>query len=334
VTRRRAIDGLDDADARAVRRASRAVGLQITIASSVLVLAVLAAAFAFVFSHIPAPKLFDLHHSHETTIDVGGLDILVAGIGIGVIAIILAGTMSWFATRRAVRPLGDALRIQRAFVADASHELRTPLAVLDARLQLLERGLQADDPSAPIVQELRRDTRTLTEIVNDLLAAAEVGEIRNAASPVVVNPVIALAVESMRIIAGERSVTIAYADGPPLATLLPAASVHRCVVALLDNALDFAPAGSTVHVGLSSARGMVRIAVRDEGAGIRGIAPERIFDRFARAEEQPDAPREGFGIGLALVRDTVERAGGSATVAQTSASGTEIALLVPQVRPQ
>ena len=334
MTRRRAIDGLDDGDARAVRRASRAVGLQITIASSVLVLAVLAAAFAFVFSHIPAPKLFDLHRSHETTIDVGGIDILVAGIAIGVVAILLAGTMSWFATRRAVRPLGDALRIQRAFVADASHELRTPLAVLDARLQLLERGLGADDPSAPIVQELRRDTRTLTEIVNDLLVSAEVGEIRNAASPVVVNPVISLAVESMRIIAGERSVTITYTSGAPLATLLPAASVHRCVVALLDNAIDFAPPGSTVHVDLSSARGVVRIAVRDEGAGIRGIEPARIFDRFARAEEQPDAPRAGFGIGLALVRDTVERVGGSAAVAHSSERGTEIELLVPQARPQ
>ncbi len=326
--------GLDDADAAAVRRASRAVGLQITVASSVLVLAVLTAAFAFVFSRIPVRRLFTLHGAHETTIDVGGLDILAAGIGIGVVAVALAGTMSWFATRRAVRPLGDALRIQRAFVADASHELRTPLAVLDARLQLLERGLTPEDPSGPLVQELRRDARTLTEIVNDLLASAEVGEIRSAEAPVPVDPVVELAVESMRLIASDRSVSVSYESGSPLATLMPAAGLHRCVVALLDNAIDFSPPGSTVHVTVGSVRTMVRIAVRDEGAGIRGIAPERVFDRFARAEEQPGTRHHGFGIGLALVRDTVERAGGTATVAHTSDAGTEIALLIPQARAQ
>jgi signal transduction histidine kinase len=334
VTRRKPTDGLDDADARAIGRASRAVGLQITIASSVLVLAVLVAAFAFVFAHIPAAKLFDLHGRHETTIDVGGLDIIVAGIGIGVAAIILAGTMSWFATRRAVRPLGDALRIQRAFVSDASHELRTPLAVLDARLQLLERGLEPHDPSAPIVGELRRDTRTLIDIVNDLLTSAEVGEIRSADGPIPVNPVVTLAVESMRIMANEKNVTIELTSGAPVATRVAAASIHRCIVALLDNALDFSPAGSTIQVSVGSSRSMVRISVRDEGPGIQGIAPERVFDRFARAEESKDAPREGFGIGLALVRDTVERAGGEAVVAQTSAAGTEIVLTIPLARAQ
>ena len=66
-------------------------------------LAVLIAAFAFVLSHVKPGHHFTQVGSHETTIDVGGLEVLVGGIVIGTIAIILAGTMSWFATRRAVR---------------------------------------------------------------------------------------------------------------------------------------------------------------------------------------------------------------------------------------
>ncbi len=243
--------------------------------------------------------------------------------------------MSWFATRRAVRPLGDALRIQRAFVADASHELRTPLAVLDARLQQLQRGLTPDDPAAPTVAELRRDSHTLIEIVNDLLASAEVGGDTSSRQPVTVNPIIALAVDSMRIIAGEKSVTVAVNEARPLATLMPAASVHRCMVALLDNALDFAPPGSTIHVSLSDSRSRVRISVRDEGPGISGIDPARIFDRFARSSAAVDgggSSRTGFGIGLSLVRGAVERVGGTASVADTSPWGTEIELLIPQAR--
>jgi two-component system OmpR family sensor kinase len=335
VTGSRKRRNLDEADVRAVRRASRLVGLQITLAFTLVVLAVLVAAFAFVFHHIPPAKLFDLNRRHAYTIDIGGVDIITAGFVIGIGAIILAGTVSWFATRRAVRPLGEALRIQRAFVADASHELRTPLAVLDARLQLLQRGLEKDDPSSPTVAELRRDAKTLIEIVNDLLASAEVGGEKKHDEPVVVNPIVLLAVDSLRIIAGEKSVNVTVNQAPPLATLLPAASVHRCLVALLDNALDFAPVGSTVHVTLSQVKSTVRISVGDEGPGISGIDPARIFDRFARsgaAVGGGGTSHAGFGIGLSLVRDTVERVGGTASVAQTSSKGTEIELLIPAVK--
>ncbi|MHC5795817.1 sensor histidine kinase [Lacisediminihabitans sp. FW035] len=326
---------VEDADARAIRRASRAVGLQLTITSSVLVLAVLIAAFAFVFAHIKPGRLFPAVGSHETTIDVGGLEILVGGIVIGAIAIILAGTMSWFATRRAVRPLGHALKLQRAFVADASHELRTPLTVLDARLQLLQRGLAEGDPSAATVTELRRDTKTLIGIVNDLLALAEVDRAPASDEPIAVAPVVQRAVDSMTILAAKRSVSIRFEASADAATVVPATSIHRCVVALLDNALDFAPSESTIDVSVEEIKGSVLIRVRDHGPGITGIEPSRIFDRFARSGDAVGGggtTRTGFGIGLSLVRDTVERFGGSASVIETSPSGTVIELLLPAAR--
>jgi signal transduction histidine kinase len=335
VRRRGEHPGIDDADAQAIRKASREVGQQITITSSVLVLAVLIAAFAFVFAHIPPGRLFDLQRVHETTIDVGGMDILIGGIGIGLIAVILAGTMSWFATRRAVRPLGDALRLQRAFVSDASHELRTPLAVLDARLQLLQRGLGSGNPAAPIVTDLRRDTTTLIEIVNDLLALAESAGQMKGTQPVELSPAVMQAVDSMRIVAADRSVKIETTSTGKFATLIPAAGIHRCMLALLDNALSFSPTGSTVYVRVTESKGMVRVSVRDDGPGITGIEPSRIFDRFARSGAAVDgggSTRTGFGIGLSLVRDTVERFGGTVAVVASSQSGTEIELRIPSAR--
>jgi signal transduction histidine kinase len=299
------------------------------------VVAVLGAAIVFVTSHNPR-DVVSADGVHETKVDVGVTDLLVAGVVIGLVAIVVAGTLSWFATRRAVQPLGDALRMQRAFVADASHELRTPLAVLDARLQYLRRRLDESDPVAPTIDELRRDTKTLITIVNDLLEAAEVGSSRDATVPVDVSPVVLLAVESMRIIAEERDVTIDFQDAPtvpgqaPPATRIPAASIHRCVVALLDNALDFSPAGSSIRVTVTETKSTVQISVRDSGPGIAGIEPHHIFDRFSRGDRAAGgATRQGFGIGLSLVRDTVERFGGRAEVASTSPNGTEIELVIP-----
>jgi signal transduction histidine kinase len=312
-----------DPDERAVRRASRIVGLQIAIAATVLVVGVVVAAFAFVLAHISPDRLFS---HHEATIDIGGLDLIAAAIVIGVAAVVVAALLSWFATRRAVRPLGKALRFQRAFVANASHELRTPLAVLDARLQLLQRRIGAADPSAGTVAELRRDTATLVQIVNDLLESAEAAP--STTGPIDAHPVVELAVESMRLLAADRGITIGLDAGDPVAVPMPASALHRCVVALLDNALKFSPARSRVEVVLRADGGVVELSVRDHGTGIRGIAPDAIFDRFARGTAVSDRP--GFGIGLALVRDTAERFGGDAHVARTGANGTEIVIRLPR----
>ncbi len=312
-----------------MRRASRTVGLQITAVFAVLVLVALGAAFAFVFARIKPSHLFSPGR-HESTIDVGGLDILVAAAVIGSTAIALAAILGWVATRRAIRPLGDALRLQRHFVADASHELRTPLAVLDARLQLLERGLPADDPSASTVAELRQDASTLVQIVNDLLTTAEDGGgPATPTGPVLLDPIVRLACDSMRIIAEEQSIGLELDGAPGVSVLVPAASVHRCMVALLDNAIRFSPARSTIRVTVGAERARAEVRVIDPGSGITGIEPARVFDRFARGDAGGSG---GFGIGLALVKDTIERYGGSAAVESTGDTGTTILLRLPRAR--
>jgi two-component system, OmpR family, sensor kinase len=314
-----------DPDERAVRRVSRSVGLQLTIAASVLVVLVVIAAFAFVFEHLTPGQLFG---RHEEAIDIGGLDLIAGAAAIGAAAIVLAALLSWVATRRAVRPLAEALRLQRAFVADASHELRTPLAVLDARLQSLQRRLPADDPSAATLEELRRDTGALVQIVNELLDAADRMPGEGQATPVL--PVVRQAVESMRLLAADRNVVIELDAGEDAVAAMPEAALHRCLVAILDNALSFSPAGSRVDVVVRGEGASTVIAIRDRGPGITGIDPSAVFDRFARGE-QPDG-RPGSGIGLALVRDAAARAGGSARVADTGPGGTTIELHLPRVR--
>lgn len=306
------------------------VGLQITLACAAIVLAIVLVVFLFVVTEVKPAELFE-PVPDAGNVDLSAVTILRTAVILGAALIVLAGLLSWSVARRAVRPLGEALRIQRSFVADASHELRTPLAVLDARLQVLQRGLADDDPSTPIVEELREDAKSLITVVNDLLVSAEAAGSGQDGDRVAteVAPVVEVAVSSMRVLAAERSISITLNEKDPAATMMAAASLNRCVIALLDNALRHSPDDSTIVVEIAANKKIVTITVADHGVGIQGIEPSRIFDRFARGDTDGGERGSGSGIGLALVRDTVVRAGGSVSVAATSAAGTAIAFALP-----
>ena len=116
---------------------------------------------------------------------------------------------------------------------------------------------------------------------------------------------------------------------------MPAQVVRRCLATLLDNAVDYSPPGGTVSVAAKLDGAAVRVTVADEGRGIKGIDPDRVFDRFAHGTA-PATEHAGLrtrhGIGLSLVRELAERYGGRVRVAQTGDAGTVFELTLPLVR--
>ncbi|MBT2476366.1 HAMP domain-containing histidine kinase [Microbacterium sp. ISL-103] len=318
-----------DSDLRLVRAAARRVGIWIAITVSALVIAVLIAAFLIVFSQIPPDHRF-APGGQETTVDIEGVDIVIGAVTVGIVAIVFAGTIALFATRRAVTPLIDALQRQRRFVADASHELRTPLAILDARLQVLQRASGPNDPSAAIITELRDDSRNLNAVVSDLLDSIDITPV-DADPTASVNDAMASAASAMTMIAQRHGIEIVTtATSPDVSVEIPEASLRRSLIALLDNAVKHSPPG-VVELNARADRRTVAVTVIDHGPGIQGIDPQRIFDRFARSSDAVDGggnARTGFGIGLALVQDTVTRHGGTIAVTSTSPNGTALTLTV------
>jgi len=144
------------------------------------------------------------------------------------------------------------------------------------------------------------------------------------------------AVSAMTLLAREREVRIISAPiAPELSAAIPDTSLRRSLIALLDNAIKHSPVGTAVTVSASKTGGRVHIDVSDEGPGIQGIAPNRVFDRFARSTDAIDgggSSRTGFGIGLSLVQDTVSRYGGSAQVSSSTEEGTTMTLTIPLPR--
>lgn len=255
-------------------------------------------------------------------------------IGFGVVAVVLLGVIAWVSAARAVRPLADALRLQREFVADASHELRTPLTALVSRIQILERRRERGDPIDEVIAKLGDDAASMGETLDELLVAAS-GEADAAAAGRHRSGAVGEGVTT----AAERLAPLAEARGVRLSCDLGnAAQVHvglatselaRACMVLIDNAIGHSPVGATVAVACRRSGAAVEIRVTDHGPGVAAADRDRIFERFARGSET--GQRRGFGLGLALARDLARRAGGSVGVETSSPEGTVFLLRMPSV---
>jgi len=260
------------------RRSSRAIGWQVAAVCAALVLLGAGLALVYVFWQTRPSELNGPPEPGAVRVFLDPADLALGGVVVGLGAIVCAGAAAWLIARRAVRPLEEAARIQQRFVADASHELRTPLAVLNARLQQLALLTPADDPRRDVVGALREDARIMSGIVDDMLVAA------TGATPppgtCALADVMSAAAADMALLAERRGVRIVSV---PLRrdAALPAGELRRCLVALLDNAVDYSPAGGEVALAAVEDGSVARITVTDRGSGIAGIDPARVFDRFA-----------------------------------------------------
>lgn len=320
-------------DQRRARRASLSVGLFVGVASAVIIAAGVGILLAVILAtgrHEGGPgapggppdgRRF-VGDSFVVDVD----RVLPWVIGLGIVGVALLAVVGWLAARRASRPLSDALTLQRHFVADASHELRTPLTALSSRIQLLQRRHDRGQPIDETLVELRRDVGAMTALLTDLLLTAE-GTAVAPERPVLVADAVRQAIDAMEPLAEDADVRLAADIESDVAVEVPATTIARVVIALIDNAVQHAPAQTAVTVQIRKQDAFATVRVRDEGGGIRGIDPDRVFDRFARSGET--GRRRGFGIGLALVRQVATRYGGSVAVELTSPEGTVFLLRLP-----
>lgn len=261
--------------------------------------------------------------------------LVIALVVSGVIATIAAGGIGLVLARRSIRPLADALALQRRFVADAGHELRTPLTLLSTRAQLLRRHVVTQPTRAPDeelrsgLDEIVDDSRALTEIVQDLLTAADPRQTAESEG-VDLGDLAATVVRSAKARADERGLTIDVRSDPDAVVTGAPVSLRRMIVALVDNALDHAAV--VVRVTVSTSRDRVILTVEDDGPGFSAGVEDRAFERFATARDaQPGDDRSRhYGLGLALVAEVVNRHHGTVEAANRDTGGAVVTVRLPR----
>jgi len=231
----------------------------------------------------------------------------------------LAGAFNEMAGR-----LGRMLRSQKDFVADSSHQLRTPLAGL--RLRLEEAGAARSE------RERRRELDAATaevdrlaEIVEELLLLSRAGERELPGERVSLGEVARAAAARWepRARAGGHVLEVA-GDDEPREAWIARADLDRALDTLVENALAYTPAGTTVTVALITEG----LEVRDRGPGIEPGEEERLFERFHRGRAGVEGG-PGTGLGLAIARELCREWGGDVHLAPRPGGGAVARLELP-----
>ena len=208
--------------------------------------------------------------------------------------------------------LAETQERQRAFVADAAHELRSPLASVQAQLEVAQRLGEGGTLPADLMVDVKR----LSGLVEDLLLLAR--------ADADTRPPARLAAVDARDLMAELTMTYRNARVPvtlqadqPVIIMCAAEELRRAVSNVLDNAVRHATTRVEVEVTTSVDHDQAVISVSDDGPGIQPADRERVFERFTRLDDSRGRSSGGAGLGLAIARELVTRAGG--TVALTAA---------------
>jgi signal transduction histidine kinase len=198
-------------------------------------------------------------------------------------------------------------RMRREFVANAAHELRTPLTNLKGYLEALRDGVIATDRTT--FESLWEETERLVRL-SESLDRLEDGpspaepvdvDVRHAIDAAVALNRPADAARGLRWVIEAPSVLVARANPDHLAQVL---------ANLLQNAVRYTPDGATITVRGEERPADVLVSVLNSGATIAADELPRLFERFYRVDRSRDRRSGGAGIGLAIVKQLVETAGG------------------------
>lgn len=225
----------------------------------------------------------------------------------------------------ASKPLEEAMKREKQFVADASHDLKTPLSVILANNSILMENQDATVGSVyRWIDSSQIAAKRMQQLITQMLKLADV-ERKN-----ITIPLEEVDVSNIAMKASLQLESLAYEKSVTLDTEL----IQSCVIqtnedyltqiisSLLENALKYEPKNGKVLLKLTQDKHKTCICVQNFGTTIAQEDLPHVFDRFYRSDKSRTNETESFGLGLAITREMVKKIHGEISVTSNPQKGT------------
>ena len=247
--------------------------------------------------------------------------------------------------------LKEAFRQQRDFTSDAAHELKTSVAIFKSTLQSLLQRPRAEQEYRAGLEGSLEDCQRLEDLLERMLRLARIEEKseNGAVLPLAATDLASTceaAIERLARMAGARDIRLELVESSPIFLRADPKDLELVWINLLENAVQYSPAGSSVVLRIAAANGhgnghgnggnghgsggpKAQVTVEDSGPGVPPAELPYIFERFRRADPSRARTTGGFGLGLAICKALVEAYGGRIEASNRPGQGTEVRVELP-----
>ena len=213
-----------------------------------------------------------------------------------------------------------------------SHDLRTPLTSISGNADTLLHSYDMLDEQTrkQIFTDIYDDSQWLTELVENLLSITKIadGSVKLRLSDQVVDDIVSDALRHIDRRAAEHHIAADCGD-EPLLVKVDAGLIIQVIVNLVNNAIKYTPAGSTIRITAAQRERAVEICVSDDGPGIPDALKERVFEMFFTGSNPIGDNRRSLGLGLPLCQAIIHAHHGEMTLRDNIPHGCVFSFTVP-----
>lgn len=210
----------------------------------------------------------------------------------------------------------EANRAKDFFLAVVSHELRSPLNSILGWAKILLTKKVDEETKINALQTIEKSARSQAKLIEDLIDSSRVasGKLRLELRPVNLYDIIKTVYNSQQPAAEAKKISLGFsADQENVQVFGDSMRLQQVFTNLLSNALKFTPENGAIELNLETGKASVKVAVKDNGQGIRSDILPSIFAQFQQGDENSKQDRSGLGLGLSIVRILTEKHNGKIT---------------------
>lgn len=226
-----------------------------------------------------------------------------------------------------------ALHARDQFISIAAHELRTPLTALMGYSEMLHAALiRGTGDTQKMTAHITRQSKRLNWLIDELLDGSHLqhGQFVLDTRTLDLVALVEQVMQEFRVTLPTnppRDIAFAHPEQPVL-VMGDAHRLEQVLLNLLSNAVKYSPEGGWVRVQLTHTDSEAVLAVADQGIGIPAAAQSHLFEPFYRASNV-GTRTSGFGLGLYIVGEIVQRHGGHIEVLSTEGEGSTFRMALP-----
>ena len=219
------------------------------------------------------------------------------------------------------------------YTRTVTHQLRSPLSAIQSLLRVLIDGYGGalEERVLGMVNRVEQRVIGLIETVSDLLSVAEFEfqQKRGPAEPVDLAETVARLIGIHAATAQLKRIEVHFAVPPGLQILAGSDDMDQALDNLIENAVKYTPEDGDIFVEGAADEGGVRLVVRDTGIGIPPESLDELFKEFYRAPNAKEYQAMGTGLGLVIVKRSIERWGGAIAAESDGRTGTTFIVTFP-----